>query len=223
MQVNTYPDRDTLMRQLADQLAGELALALDQQPRAVFAVPGGTTPGPIFDHLSGVDLDWSRVDILPGDERWVPEDNPRSNAAQIRARLIQNRAASARLIPLYRPVETPDLAEDQIATDVAELLPLTIALVGMGTDAHTASLFPGATALPRALSSDAPAAMAITAPGAPEPRITLSAAALKSAAHIHVLITGDEKRDVIEAAQTADPLTAPIAALLDQANVHWSA
>jgi 6-phosphogluconolactonase len=60
------------------------------------------------------------------------------------------------------------------------------------------------------------------APGAPEPRITLSADALKAAKNIHIVITGAEKRAALDKALTLDPIAAPVAAVLANATVHWA-
>jgi 6-phosphogluconolactonase len=60
------------------------------------------------------------------------------------------------------------------------------------------------------------------APGAPEPRITLSAKALKTAISTHILITGPEKREALERAQKLDEMQAPVSAFLSQATVHWA-
>ena len=73
----TYPDREMLAMDLANQIAGELRAALSHQDRAALAVPGGTSPGPVFDVLCAADLDWDRVDVLLTDERWVPESSER--------------------------------------------------------------------------------------------------------------------------------------------------
>lgn len=222
MEFVDYPDRDLLMLSLADRIASELGAALRRNERASLSVPGGTTPGPVFDTLSGVALDWDRVDVLLNDERWVPEDHPRSNTGLLRQRLFQNHAAAARLVPLYADAPEPDGALDALADGVRACLPLSVALVGMGADMHTASLFPGADNLDAALAADAPPLMAMRAPGAAEPRITLTAPVLRGAMHMHVLITGAEKRAALERARSLPPTEAPIAALLAEATVHWA-
>ncbi|MEY4696761.1 MAG: 6-phosphogluconolactonase, partial [Pseudomonadota bacterium] len=79
MKLETYPDREFLMLGLANAIAGQLADFLRREGRASLCVPGGTTPGPIFDTLSGVDIDWSAVSVFLNDERWVDESSPRSN------------------------------------------------------------------------------------------------------------------------------------------------
>lgn len=217
-----YPDRDALMLDLADIIAGELTSALDHSDRASLCVPGGTTPGPIFDTLSGVHLAWDRVDILLNDERWVPESSERSNTALLKRRLVTGHAAGANLIPLHTDVPTPEEGLDGLMPAVEAALPLDVLVLGMGLDMHTASLFPGADQLDLGLCDDAPTLLAMRAPGAPEPRITLSAKALKSAVSTHVLITGAEKRDVLEKAHKFSVLEAPITAFLREAQVHWA-
>ncbi|WP_323769219.1 6-phosphogluconolactonase [Antarctobacter sp.] len=218
-----YQDREMLVIDLANQLAGDLRAALGHEDRVAFAVPGGTSPGPVFDHLCAADLDWSRVDVLLTDERWVPEDSPRSNTGLLRERLLVNRAAKARYLPLYADAPQPEGALDALAAPIAEELPLAVVLLGMGADMHTASIFPGADLLEEALSSKAPILLPMRAPGAPEPRITLTAPVLNGAMKKHVLIYGAEKRAVLEAARGKPPLEAPINAVLADAVVHWAA
>ena len=86
---------------------------------------------------------------------------------------------------------------------------------------HTASLFPGADQLELALTGDAPL-VAMRAPGAPEPRITLSAAVLNAAMARHIVIVGAEKRAALDQAQGLDPQDAPVAAVLKDTTVHWA-
>lgn len=223
MKFTEYPDRDLMMMDLADVIASDLRLALAQGERASLAVPGGTTPGPIFDVLAALDLEWERVDVLLTDERWVPETSERSNTRLIKSRLLTDRAASARFVPLYGATQLP---EDSVATlchGVRACLPLSVVLLGMGEDMHTASLFPGADQLELGLSANAPEIVAMRAPTAPEPRVTLSAPVLDGAMSKHLLITGEGKRKALEkAVALGDPLLAPVAAVLKNMTVHWA-
>ncbi|WP_417274931.1 6-phosphogluconolactonase [Celeribacter halophilus] len=217
-----YPDREVMFLDLANKIAGQLRTALDTEGRASFCVPGGTTPGPVFDTLSAVSLDWERIDVLLNDERWVPESSERSNTALLKRRLLTGKAANAHLVPLYRDVPTPEEGLADLMSAIEATLPLNVLLLGMGTDMHTASLFPGADQLELGLSDAAPTLLAMRAPGAPEPRITLSAKALKTAISTHILITGPEKREALERAQKLDEMQAPVSAFLSQATVHWA-
>jgi len=218
-----YPDRDLLMLGLADKLAGALRRDLNIKQRVSFSVPGGTTPGPVFDMLSAVDLAWDRIDVILNDERWVPEASERSNTALLRRRLLVDKAASGTLVPLRSDAETPEEGLEALIGAVSECLPLDILLVGMGTDMHTASLFPGADQLDAALAANAPVLMAMRAPGAPEPRITLTAPVLRAAVETHILITGAEKLEALRKAEKLrDARDAPIRVVLNTATVHWA-
>lgn len=222
MALREYPDREALFLSLAGQIAGELGHALRLSGRASLSVPGGTTPGPLFDLLSGVDLDWPKVSVLLNDERWVPEDSPRSNTALLRARLMRGHAAGAVLVPLHADTAEPEPALDGLAGAIVPLLPLTCVVLGMGEDMHTASLFPGGDRLADALAPDAPVLVAMRAPGAAEPRVTLSAPVLAGALHVHLLILGAAKRAALETARGLPPHLAPVRAVLDNATVHWA-
>lgn len=222
MKLETYPDREMLMLGLANILAGQLADFLRRDGKATLSVPGGTTPGPIFDTLSGVDLDWANVAVVLNDERWVPESSERSNTRLLRDRLIRGRAAQARLVPLYAPAEDPEEALAALEDGLRPYLPISVLLLGMGADMHTASLFPGADRLEEALSSSAPILLPMRAEAAGEARITLTAPTLREAFNIHLLITGTEKREALDRAMTLTPMEAPVRAVLDNATVHWA-
>jgi 6-phosphogluconolactonase len=221
MEFLTYADSEMMMIEVAQRLAGELRQALQASERASLAVPGGTTPGPIFDSLCAVDLEWDRVTVLPTDERWVPEESPRSNTRLLRQRLLVNRAAAARFLPLYAPTDTPEDGIPQLAAPISEVLPLTTCLLGMGEDMHTASIFPGADNLDAALTGEV-ILVPMRAPGAPEPRVTLSAAVLSGAIERHLVIIGPEKREALERARTLTPQEAPVVAILKGTVVHWA-
>lgn len=217
-----YADRDMLALDLANLIAGELRTALSQSDSATLAVPGGTSPGPVFDDLCAVDLDWDRVNVMLTDERWVPEDSDRSNTRLLRERLLTDKAAAANLLPLYAPYDTPEEGLGELAKGVEAQLPLSVVLLGMGADMHTASIFPEADKLDEALAPNAPVLLPMRAPGAPEPRITLSAEALDGAMSKHILIFGAEKRAALENAKGKAPKDAPINAVLNGATVHWA-
>ncbi|TXH94034.1 MAG: 6-phosphogluconolactonase [Pseudorhodobacter sp.] len=222
MKLIEYPDREALFLGLAGQLAADLAEAVQRGGHASFSVPGGTTPGPVFDTLSGTDLPWDKIAVFLNDERWVPEDSPRSNTRLIRERLLRGPAHRARLVPLYAPAATPEEMLPALSDGIAPHLPISVLLLGMGADMHTASLFPGADHLAQALAPDAPVLMALRAAAAGEPRITLSARVLGDAARIHILITGQDKRAALARAQTLPAELAPVRAVLSHATVHWA-
>jgi 6-phosphogluconolactonase len=221
MNLIEYADDEMLAIALANRLAGELKATLDHEDRALFVVPGGTSPGAVFDDLCDADLDWSRVDVMLSDERWVPEVHVRSNTRMIRERLLVGRAAKANYLPLYARSERPETVLAELESYIIPRLPISVLLLGMGEDMHTASLFPGADNLELALQRQAPVLVAMHAPDAPEPRVTLSARVLNDAMSKHLMLTGSAKRAALDRAQSLPDLKAPVRAVLEDMNVHY--
>lgn len=221
MKLETYADREALARGLAERIAAELGEALEQGA-ASLALPGGDSPAPVMEALSRADLDWSRVTVMPGDERWVAPDHPRSNAGLIRRHLMQGPAAAATLLDFYTGSPTPESAEHTLTRLVRVHLPLTVLLLGMGEDGHVASLFPRSPRLALALSDEAECVMGMQSPDREE-RMSLTLPALAGARHRHLLILGDDKRRMVEEAEGRDSLDTPVAAILDGTTVHWAA
>lgn len=217
-----YPDRDMAAMDLANRLAGELKNCLLNHETASLAVPGGTTPGPIFDALCAADLDWSRVQVFATDERWVPLVDPRSNARLIRERLLVGRAAAATLVPFYAPADQPEDVLGDLEKTMAGNVPVSVLLLGMGGDMHTASLFPGAPGLAQALKPDAPILSVLRPETQPETRISLSARVLDQAMSKHLVIFGADKRAALDKAMSLPPEQAPINAVTTEMTVHWA-
>lgn len=222
MKFQEYDDRAGATRQLARVLADELKDAVSQDGNALLCVPGGSTPGPVFDALAGEALPWECIGVVLNDERWVSETHPRSNAALLKRRLFVQNAAKAQFLPLYSGHTTPEEGIDSLEQQLAPHLPLTVLLLGMGVDMHTASLFPGGDRLSDALAPDAPLLVPMRSDGAGEPRITITAAHLNRARHKHLIIFGDEKRAAFETARALNALEAPIKSVLENITVHWA-
>ncbi|MBK0326963.1 6-phosphogluconolactonase [Rhodobacteraceae bacterium F11138] len=222
MKMMEYADREMAAINVANVLAGELKNCLLRHDRASLAVPGGTTPGPIFDVLCDADLGWSSVHVMPTDERWVPPDNPRSNSRLIRERLLTGRAARATYVSLYAPGDRPEDSCAALEPALEPELPLSVLLLGMGADMHTASLFPGVAGIEAALQPDAPALVALHPETVPEPRISLSARVLNDAIAKHLVIFGADKRAALERAMDLPAHEAPVRAVMDEMTVHWA-
>lgn len=221
-----YPDRDTLMRGLAELVADQLRGALGSKGRATLAVPGGTTPGPFLEALSEADLDWPNVTVMLTDERMVPEFSDRSNTRLLRETLFRNAAAEANLLRFHAAADGIELVLNAVRARVAEALPLDVTVLGMGADMHTASLFPKAPELAEALAPDAPEVVAVHPPDQPEARVTLSAPVLRGSGVIHILLTGPEKLEALDRVLADGPVEeAPVRAVLDApcpVTVHYA-
>ena len=190
-----------------------LTEALAAMGRAALVVSGGTSPVEFFHALRRLPLAWERVTIIPSDERVVPLDHPDRNEAMIRRELLQGPAAAATL----RGLLPPSGATDSLA-EIAEALPASIdgVVLGMGTDGHTASLFPDSPELDSALrSADALALLSVPSQGMQ--RVSLTPAALLASRRIDLLFFGQEKRCVFEAAGEDGPIAEiPLRCVLHQ-------
>ena len=222
-----YPSRVALAEGFADTIARHLAEAVASNGAAVLAVSGGSTPKRLFNELSTRALDWSAVSVVPVDERWVPEDSERSNARLIAENLLAHEARAAGFVSLHHPTAEPETGIDHVRLAVEALpQPFDVVVLGMGTDGHTASFFPGGDNLARALRRDTPEIVVpMRAPGAGEPRITLTLPVLLEARHLYLHVEGEEKRTVLEAAEAGDDTAEmPVRAVLGaaQLEVVWA-
>lgn len=198
---------------------------------ARLALAGGSTPMPIYRELARRPLDWPRVSLLPGDERWVAHDQPACNLAAIREAFAP-RPADFRALTPERPDDEPDQAA-ALESWAAMGEGLDACLLGMGGDGHFASLFPGAPELAAGLDPGQAAPFLIVhpdplPPDAPFARVSLTLAAILRAPVLLLAIRGAQKRAVLEqaVAEGADSAL-PVAALLNAAGdaleIHWSA
>ena len=210
---------EELAHALAEAVADDLRKGLAERGRASVAVSGGSTPKRFFTALSEHDLDWPNVAVTLVDERWVPPSDDRSNAALVRNHLMRDKAETARFVPLFTGDETPEAGLEKAEAGIRAMpLPLDAAILGMGTDGHTASFFPGGDRLQLALSEDNPALLtAMHAPGAGEPRITFTRQVLLQSKALYLHIEGAEKDTVLQQALDAGPVEEmPVRAILRQ-------
>ncbi|HUF56855.1 MAG TPA: 6-phosphogluconolactonase, partial [Thermohalobaculum sp.] len=142
-------------REAAEALAGVVAdrlrSRLARRERAVLVVSGGTTPIPLFRSLRQEELPWGRIVVTLADERWVPLDHEDRNERLVRTELLVDRAAEARFVGFVTTAATPEEGAELSERNLAPLQPFDVVVLGMGTDGHTASLFPHAPGLEGAL------------------------------------------------------------------------
>ena len=197
---------------LAAELVALLQAALVEKGRAGIVVSGGSSPVAMFRALGREPLPWAKVTIVPSDEREVPPDHPDRNEAMIRRELMRGPAAQARLVGLYPPGEIP-AGFDAV-------------VLGMGSDGHTASLFPGSPDLEAALDESA-SLTRLEVPQLGTHRVSLTPAALLDTDRLFLLFFGDEKRAVFERARESGAVAEyPVRAVLHQgrvqAEVYWA-
>ena len=217
-----FDDGAQLATALAASVAKDLVRGIEARGQALLAVSGGKTPIRFFQALSQQSLDWSKVIVTLVDERWVPPGDPRSNESFVRANLLQGAASTAQFLPLYHAdAATPEDGASAVASKVASLaLPFDALVLGMGEDGHTASFFPGGDRLAEAIDPQASAlVLPMRAPGAGEPRITLTLPVIVDSRALYLHIEGQRKLDVLHTARNALPSTPyPIGAVLRHAH-----
>jgi len=208
-------------------IAAALQDDLDRHGQARLLLSGGSTPAPVYRALANSTLDWAKVDVALVDERWLPPNDSNSNTRLIQETFLTGRAAAAHFHPMLSPHRS--LHESVVAANQVSG-PASVAVLGMGLDGHTASLFPNMRGIDEALRSTADYidVDASDCPGAgPWPRrITLTPAGLAKAAHRVLLITGEAKRALIERAlEGKDRHELPIRVALslpgEPLHIHW--
>lgn len=228
IQFHAYPDADAWARTCAEALAAILRRDLAQRDRARLLLSGGTTPAPVYRALSKVPLDWSKVDVALVDERWLQPDDADSNARLVRETLLQHHAAAAHFEPLTRVGRT--LEESVASANTHAQQPASAVVLGMGEDGHTASLFPGARDLPRALTSQSDYvafdASGCAGAGAWPLRISLTPTGLSKARERLLLVRGDSKRRLLDRAlDNDDALVMPVRVAFSTSGaalqIHW--
>lgn len=204
-------------RQLAEAVAAQLRHAIATRGHALLAVSGGKSPIALFEHLRQQPLDWTSVTVLLADERCVPHTHPDSNTALVRQHLLQDGAAAATFVTFFDALDAIDTLAAAANQRLAALhWPLDVAVLGMGEDGHTASLFPAAPGLDTALHTTAHVAwVRPDAIGhAPHPRLTLTLPTLQAARQLHLSLAGPAKQAVYRQALARPDAALPVSLLL---------
>lgn len=195
-------DAPSLAAEAARRLARYLADTVTLRGRAVLALSGGSTPDATLRALAGrKDVPWGRLDVVWVDERRVPHDHPRSNVKLARAALLDHVPVAPERVHAM-PVDG-ELAEDAARYEATlrrvvgrEPPAIDVVVLGIGTDGHTASLFPGR---PEVHVVDT-LVVGVPADGGREARLSLTTRALELARLVVVLAQGEDKRAPLERA-----------------------
>lgn len=205
-------DAHVLAELLAGWVSERLREGMSARGQATLVVSGGSTPVPFFHALREAELDWPRVTVTLADERAVPATHADSNARLVRTHLLQGRAAQANWLPCFAAEPLPDQlgpACDALEARLSALSwPVDVVVLGMGSDGHTASLFPRSPELRRALADEGERHCLIAevpdAPNVPVRRLSWTPRALLSTRHLAVHTTGVAKRDLLQCACASD-------------------
>jgi 6-phosphogluconolactonase len=212
-QIEAFSTHDAMADAAADAIADALGGS------GAFVAAGGSTPGPVYDRLAVRDLPWPEITVTLTDERWVDPASAESNARLIRGRLLTAKAGGAKFLPLKGEAPTLEADADDDDAALRRLGRTAVVLLGMGPDGHVASLFPGAPELAVGLDLDSERrCLAVPRAGVEPfvPRLTLTAHALLDTKVLILLVSGADKRAVLDRV-AADPAYAPpVATILRQ-------
>jgi 6-phosphogluconolactonase len=211
-----------LAQDLAAHLSQQLREAIRSKGQALLAVSGGKSPIALFEALRSQALDWAKVTVILVDERCVAPEHADSNTDLVRKHLLQDLAAAAEFIPFFDTLTEPldDAALDALVDSANRRLaklpwPIDVAVLGMGEDGHTASLFPAAPGLDQALHSSGPLAW-VRPVNALHARLTLTLPALLACRELVIALSGQAKQAIYrEALKMSDPAL-PVSLVLHQ-------
>ncbi len=178
-----------------ETIASQIKLILEQKERAQIALSGGKTPSEAYQLLSREPLSWDRVDIFLGDERWVEPNNELSNVRMIRSTLLGSEPGDkGRFYPIpISQSSTPDesaFAYENLIKEICHGNPpvFDLVLLGLGSDGHTASLFPGTDSVQQTNR------LVTVGIGNGLERISLTAPVLSASRKVIFLVGGESKQ-----------------------------
>jgi 6-phosphogluconolactonase len=211
-EIQVYPDAAGLARAAAERFVTLAAEAIAERGRFLVALAGGSTPRLTYKLLASGDftarIDWPRVHVFWGDERCVPPDHPESNYRMARETLLDGIAIPPQNVHRIRGELPPERAAEAYQGELERFLGpdgrFDLILLGMGTDGHTASLFPGTPAL----EDRGSLAVAAYIERLPAWRVTLTLRVINASRHVVFLVMGAAKASALRRVQTGEPLPA---------------
>ena len=204
---NVFSNIDNLAHDFADYAAEILSLALEKRQSASLVVPGGNTPRIYLPALAAKPLPWNRITVTLSDERWVDTESEDSNEYLVKKLMLDRLLQKTHFVGLKTWHDTPDEATLEIDRRLRKITqPFTLTVLGLGEDGHIASLFPGLQLHKPQQKSMAPHCLAVYPPISPTPRISLSLNTLACSEQIALVVSGHNKRKLLDQlSETPDP------------------
>lgn len=231
--IEKYSDKAALVTAVGDRLIGAIAEAVSARGRALVVLTGGGTGIALLEHVreNGGAIDWSKVRVFWGDERYVPEDDDERNEKQAREALLNHIDIPAANVHAM-PASDGEFGDDLDAAAVAyehvlaanaedgEPAPaFDVHLLGMGGEGHINSLFPHT---PAVRESKRQVVGVTDSPKPPPRRITLTLPAVQRSREVWLVVSGAEKADAVAAAiDGADPDQVPASGATGRESTVW--
>lgn len=230
--VERYPDKDQLVTAVGDRLVDAIKAAIDSRGQASVVLTGGGTGIGLLERVgerSG-EIDWSKVQVFWGDERFVPHDDDERNDRQAREALLDEVDIPASNVHAMAPSDG-EFGDDLAAAAEAyarvlaeaggtEVTPVfDVHLLGMGPEGHINSLFPDTDAV---RESEQMVVAVTDSPKPPPLRITLTLPAIQRSREVWLVVSGDGKADAVAAAiGGAQPVDVPAAGAVGREATVW--
>lgn len=224
--VEVLPDKEALIERSLEVVLSHMQAAIQERGQCTIALAGGGTPKPLYEALATQNIPWDKVHVFWGDERYVPADHPDSNQRMARhAWLDKVDIPADNIHPMSTDGESPaadankhdDHLREFFKVAVGEFPHLDIILLGIGDDAHTASLFPHTDALQMTDH------LVTVGNKDGQPRITFTAPLINHARCVIFLVSGASKQAALAQifASEADALTYPARLIKPQGELWW--
>lgn len=224
--VEVLPDKDALIDRAAQVVVERIKAAIAQRGMCTIALAGGNTPRPLYEQLAKETLPWRSLHIFWGDERYVPADHPDSNQGMARQVWLDHVPIPAPNIhPMPTEADDPLDAANQHESELQEMFQTApgefpsfdIILLGIGDDAHTASLFPHTQAL------QVRDRLITVGQKDGQPRITFTSTLINHARTIIFLVAGVSKRPALQAifAAEEDDASYPARLIQPEGDIIW--
>lgn len=222
--LHSFDSREALSDKLSKLIQIQLSDAIDQSGKANLAVSGGSTPVELFRQLSQSNIDWQNVTISLVDDRWLEPGHKDSNEKLVHENLLQNAAQHAQFTGFWQSNLNAEEAVNQYNQQLAiNDSDLTVTILGMGNDGHTASLFPCSAELDDALNSERNAE--VTHPTtANYTRVTLTPKRLLNSQLRILHLHGQDKLETLaKALASNNPKEMPISLFLQNPlSIYWA-
>ncbi len=225
-QVQILPTIPKLIEAATDRTIQILKDAIAQNGIATIALSGGSTPKPLYQALVLADIDWSRLHVFWGDERYVPSDHPESNEKMARQAWLNHVPLPPEnihpvLTHLADPADSAQQYEATIhqvcGTKLGQFPAFDLILLGIGDDGHTASLFPHTPSL------EVRDRLITVGEKSGQTRITFTYPLINHAHNVLFVLAGESKRPALKEifAANSDFHQYPAFAVRPQGNLIW--